>query len=84
MRMHTEHRGALHRLTRLRWRWADRIVCAARATLLRMRLRWEEDAHANMLDALEALPDEISCQRRRLEAMRVDLIMLQAAARGDA
>ena len=72
------------RLKHARWRWADRASATLRVLWLRVAMRWEESALDNMQAAHEALPLEITAQRRRIGALRADLLSTEAAARGEA
>jgi len=72
------------RLRHWRWAWADRAWSAFRAACLRVQLQWEQDALENMEEAHAALPVEISAQRDLIAAMRLDLVVTESAARGEA
>jgi hypothetical protein len=74
----------LLRLKHARWRWADRATAAVRVLWLRQIMRWEEDALDNMTAVHEALPLDMEAQRRRIGALRADLLTTEAAARGEA
>jgi hypothetical protein len=74
----------LLRLKHARWRWADRATAAVRVLWLRQSMRWEESALDNMRAAHEALPLDMEAQRRRIGALRADLLTTEAVARGEA
>ena len=72
------------RLQHLRWRWADRAWQTVRVLCLRAQLRWEVDALDNMQEAHDQLPHDMALQRRSIGALRAELIISEAAARGKA